>query len=205
MIVLYFLFLAVYVVTIIGWFAALFTGRLPTSIATFLEGVLRWDIRVVAYATLLDDRYPPFAMAPDAEYPVDLRVSPDKLNRLAVLFRIILVIPAVIVAAVFRWGLGVISFVVWIITLVMGRSPTPSSGRRPLVSLRSRLIVLLHAESSYPSAVLRDGTTEERVPGRRIQRHSGCAGGSAPSATVARRPMRLPHRSRHRPGRGRPR
>jgi hypothetical protein len=45
-IVLFFVGLAALVVVVIGWFGALFTGRLPSFAADFLTGVLRWQMRV---------------------------------------------------------------------------------------------------------------------------------------------------------------
>ncbi len=53
------------VFAVIGaWFAILFTGRYPQGIFTFVEGVLRWHLRVGAYAFLLiTDEYPPFRLA----------------------------------------------------------------------------------------------------------------------------------------------
>ena len=64
-IVLAFLWIALVVVVIVAWFAILFTGRYPRGIFAFVVGVLRWSLRVEAYAFLLTtDRYPPFAMDP---------------------------------------------------------------------------------------------------------------------------------------------
>ena len=64
-VVLFFLDIAAFVVIVITWFAILFTGRYPRDFFRFVEGVLRWHNRVVAYAiTLVTDTYPPFRLAP---------------------------------------------------------------------------------------------------------------------------------------------
>lgn len=48
-------------VNIIGWIAILITGAQPQWVFRYVEGVMRWAIRVGAYAFLLTtDRYPPF-------------------------------------------------------------------------------------------------------------------------------------------------
>ena len=63
-IVLFFLFVAFMVVGVVAFFAILFTGRYPRGLFDFVEGVLRWAQRVVAYAFLLvTDKYPPFSFA----------------------------------------------------------------------------------------------------------------------------------------------
>ena len=64
-IVLAFLWVGLVVAVIVAWFAILFTGRYPRDMFAFVVGVLRWSLRVEAYAFLLTtDRYPPFAMDP---------------------------------------------------------------------------------------------------------------------------------------------
>lgn len=58
------LYLAAIVAVIVAWFAILFTGQYPRRLFHFVEGVLRWNNRVVGYAvTLVTDQYPPFRLA----------------------------------------------------------------------------------------------------------------------------------------------
>jgi hypothetical protein len=62
-VVLFFLGLAAFFAVTFAWFAILFTGRYPRGIFEFVEGALRWGLRVNAYAFLLvTDRYPPFRL-----------------------------------------------------------------------------------------------------------------------------------------------
>jgi len=123
LIVLWALAIAAYVVVIIGWFGALFTGRLPDFAADYLAGFVRWQTRVFGYAILLTDVYPPFTLD-DADYPIRVAVRPGRLNRLAVLFRFILLIPAWIIEAMLSYGaFTLVQIVSWLIVLVTGRMP----------------------------------------------------------------------------------
>jgi Domain of unknown function (DUF4389) len=124
LIVLYVLSIVAELVAIVGWFAALFTGRLPAGLAGFLTGWLRWSARVGSYLALLTDGYPPFEMA-DADYPVRISAAPGRLNRLAVLFRIILALPVAVLIGVLGYGSVVIGFVAWLIVLITGTMPVP--------------------------------------------------------------------------------
>jgi hypothetical protein len=66
-IVLFFLGIAAIFVVIITWFAILFTGRYPKGLFDFVVGVMRWSLRVMAYAALLTtDEYPPFTLKEQA-------------------------------------------------------------------------------------------------------------------------------------------
>lgn len=64
-IVLVFLWIAAAFCVFIAWFAILFTARYPRGLFHFVEGVLRWQNRVAAYAFILvTDDYPPFSLDP---------------------------------------------------------------------------------------------------------------------------------------------
>jgi hypothetical protein len=121
-IVLYALGIAVEIVAVICWFAALFTGRLPDGLADFLVGWLRWSTRVFAYVGLLTDQYPPFTLT-DADYPVRVSAAPGRLNRLAVLFRIILALPVAILVGILWSGALLAGLAIWLIVLITGTMP----------------------------------------------------------------------------------
>ena len=61
-IILFFLYIAVFFVVVIAWFAILFTGRYPRGLHSFVAGVFRWSLRVQAYIDSLTDEYPPFSL-----------------------------------------------------------------------------------------------------------------------------------------------
>ena len=62
-IVLLFMFIAVVFCSVFAWFAVLLTGRYPKGVFDFVEGFLRWSLRVNAYVFLLTtDEYPPFRL-----------------------------------------------------------------------------------------------------------------------------------------------
>jgi hypothetical protein len=80
------LFIAFLVVGIIAFFAILFTGNYPKGLFDFNSGILRWTWRVYFYAFALGtDKYPPFSLQPDANYPADLEIPyPEKLSRVLI-------------------------------------------------------------------------------------------------------------------------
>lgn len=63
MIILAFLWIAMFVVVFIAQFAILFSGSFPQGMHGFCVGVNRWGVRLTAYTLGLTDRYPPFSMS----------------------------------------------------------------------------------------------------------------------------------------------
>jgi hypothetical protein len=121
LIALYVLNIAVSVVVFVAWFAALFTGRNPDGLRDFTVGALRWQTRAWAYYLLLTDEYPPFSLD-SGDYPVDIEVPPaGQLNRLAVFFRIILIIPAALLSIVVFIVLYVMVLVAWLAGVFAGK------------------------------------------------------------------------------------
>jgi hypothetical protein len=178
---LYFLGIAATVVVFIGWWAALFTGRLPDFAATFLTGYMRWYTRVAAYMMLLTDVYPPFSLEDDP-YPVRIAVAQQRLNPLAVFFRIILVIPASLLRLLLTIGAGsVVAFIAWLITLISGELPQALHlAYAAVLRYSTRLDCYFYLLTpAYPSALLGDATAAPGAGWEPTASGYGTAGGYA--------------------------
>jgi hypothetical protein len=107
-IVLAFLWIAFVVLTVIAFFAILFTTRYPRSMFDFNVGVLRWTWRVgfYSYSALGTDRYPPFTLGEVPDYPARLDVTyPPALSRGLVLVKWwLLALPHYLIVGVFVGG-----------------------------------------------------------------------------------------------------
>jgi hypothetical protein len=113
-IVLAFLWLAFFVLSVFAFFAILVTGGYPRGIFDFNVGVLRWSWRVgfYSYSALGTDRYPPFSLGEEPDYPAGLEIPyPEQLSRGLVLVKWwLLAIPHYIVVGVFASGA---TWVIW--------------------------------------------------------------------------------------------
>jgi hypothetical protein len=103
-VVLAFLWASFVVLTVVAFFGILVTGRYPRPLFEFNVGVLRWTWRVGYYAfTLGTDRYPPFSLGPEPDYPATLDVPyPERLSRKLVLVKSwLLALPHLLIVGIF--------------------------------------------------------------------------------------------------------
>jgi hypothetical protein len=208
--VLVLLWVAFFGVSVVAFFAILFTGRYPRTLFDFNVGVLRWTWRVCFYGfgALGTDRYPPFTLRPEPDYSAVLEVEyPERLSRGLVLVKWwLLAIPHYIVVAFFigavtwafqdanwrfavSWGLiGLLSIVAGVVLLFRGRYPQSIFD---LVVGLDRWVLRVAAYAGlmtdrYPPFRLDQGPDEPGAPesvGAAVEEEAA----AAPAAPVARR------------------
>ncbi len=118
------------IVALISWFVVLFTGRLPKGLADFQALYLRYMLRTATYFGFLREEYPPFSFSTtpadpgdDPRVRVELIPQLEGRNRLTVAFRLILVIPQVIVLAALGIALFFVGVIAFFAVLFTGRWP----------------------------------------------------------------------------------
>ncbi len=140
-------------VALVGWAIALVRGRLPDGVHAWLGRFLRYWTHVNAYEFLLADPFPGFR-GWAGTYPVDLDVAPPVVqSRWVTLLRIVLVIPAFVLAYLLFVVLEVVAVIGWFIAIALGRMPR---GMRDLMAYCLRYqaqtyAYLLLLTGRYPS------------------------------------------------------
>jgi hypothetical protein len=156
---------------IANWIVTLIAGTPQASLWSFLVRFLRYYTHVTAYANLIANPFPSFS-GDEGTYPIDLHVDgPERQNRWVTGFRIILAIPALLIATVLSYVVGIIFFLGWFVCLALGRMP---EGMRNLAAYCLRYQSQTHAYSMiltdrYPTLSAGPGTIEApaapQVPG----------------------------------------
>lgn len=120
-IVLYFMTLALSVVTFAAWWAILFTGRYPEGMWSFSMSVMRWGARVQIYIMNLRDEYPPMG---DAPYPMTFALSrPERQSRWLLFARPFMLIPHYVCLIFVAIAASVVAAVAALAVLIFGRMP----------------------------------------------------------------------------------
>lgn len=117
--------LAAIVVVLIAWLALILLGRFPNGMYSFLGGILRFSMRVNGFMYLQTDAWPSFGISDDPSYPIRVGFAPPaaRQSRLKALFRIILVIPLLILSYLMSFVLLAVAAVSWITILFRGYQP----------------------------------------------------------------------------------
>jgi hypothetical protein len=132
--VLFFLWIAFVGVSVVAFFAILFTGSYPRGLFDFNVGVMRWSWRVGFYSNsaLGTDQYPPFTLEDVPDYPAHLEVEyPQSLSRGLVLVKSwLLALPHLLIVSLFVGGamvpcalIGLMVFIAGVALLFTGNYP----------------------------------------------------------------------------------
>jgi hypothetical protein len=131
LIVLYIFNLVSEVVGFVSWLMILFTGKLPDGLANLQVLYLRYQVRTFTYVLFMREEYPPFSFDSTAADPgddprvrVDVVPQLEGRNRLTAFFRIIMVIPQLIVLAFLTFAATIVTIIAWFVVLFTGTWPT---------------------------------------------------------------------------------
>ena len=115
--------IAAFFVMVAAWLVALVKGRVPDRMHNWLARFVRYQSHVNAYTYLIADPFPKFRGA-FGTYPVDVAIAPAAPQaRWKTLLRIVLVLPAYVLAFVLSVVLVVVGTIGWVVALILGRMP----------------------------------------------------------------------------------
>jgi hypothetical protein len=110
-------------ITVVAFFAILFTRRYPRGLFNLVVGINRWGANVTAYTYLFRDEYPPFSLEA-GRYPVEYDVEyPERLSRWWIFVKWLLVIPHQFVIGLLSIVGFLFGFLAWFAILFTGRYP----------------------------------------------------------------------------------
>jgi uncharacterized membrane protein YgcG len=115
--------IVVFVVAFLNWIVTLVRGRSPDAVHRFLAAYLRYETHVLAFLTLVAGPFPGFT-GRAGSYPVDIAVAaPERQNRWTTGFRLLLAVPAFVIAGGLSGALYTAAFLGWFAALFTGRMP----------------------------------------------------------------------------------
>lgn len=146
---------------VITWFCALVLGRVPRKFVQPLSEYVIFTTRANSYFYLMNDAYPPFSVKKD--FGVNVGIPNTNVSRWAVLFRIVLVIPAAVVSALITGGMEVAAVFIWLIVLVKGEMPVSLyAAIAAILRYQARLYAYyMMLTSKYPGELFGDEPTSE--------------------------------------------
>jgi hypothetical protein len=108
-----------------AWVAVVILGRYPQWLYNFNSGVIRYLVRYYAWAYLQTDVWPPFGIADDPSYPIRVNIAPAaaRQSRLKAFFRIILILPMLIVSYAINYIHLFTAVVAWLTIVFRGYMP----------------------------------------------------------------------------------
>jgi hypothetical protein len=103
--------------------ALVFTGKYPSYVLSFNHALIELQTRLTAYLLLLTDDYPSIERNPKIAVLIPDVEGGKKLGRILQIFKVIFVIPLVIVGFIYALGALFVTFVAWVSTWSTGRYP----------------------------------------------------------------------------------
>lgn len=113
------------VVVAIAWFAILILGRFPEGMYDLVGGILRFNMRVSGWVNLQTDEWPSFGISDEPNYPirVNFKQPAARQSRLKTLFRLILLIPLMVLSYAMAIALTGVTIVSWLTIVFRGYQP----------------------------------------------------------------------------------
>jgi hypothetical protein len=127
-VILLVLSLVLNVVTIIAWFAILFTGNYPQGLFDFSAGILRYQWRVLTFYFFMREPYPAFGVptgpGDPGDDPAKLFIArPERLSRGLIFIKWLLLIPVAVVLIILGIGAYVALIIAFFAVLFTGKWP----------------------------------------------------------------------------------
>lgn len=147
------------VAVLVNWLVLLVRGRPARPLHRFLSAFVRYSAHVLSFLFVVTNPFPGFTGA--AGYPLDVTLPPPgPQRRWKALLRLVLAVPALVVAGAYSYVLYVVGLLSWFVALVRGRMP---SGLRNAGAVSVRYIAqtyaylfLLTEQYPYASPALRE-------------------------------------------------